>query len=374
MIAENTEPSWTESERWQVDSPLVHIGVVEGDPLYQLHRVIGAVRLTDGRIVVANGGTNELRFYDHMGRYLSTAGRTGEGPGEFRQLARLDAMRGDTLVVFDGALRRISLFDAAGTFVRTFGLPAIDERTYPRPRGGVFADGSVLAYTERSAGPGTVVREPGLFYRIGAGDTVPRIIGEFPIRGFFVDSLAGSMVLPFEPHSWPVAAGEVFYVGHGGGFDIGVYSRDGVLVRQIRWLRTPEQVTADDVTRFMDGQLARIEDVDLRERLRPRYEEVYSRLETPLSKPAFSDIRIDRESNIWAAEYRSPGGSLDAWFVFNPEGRLLGRVDFPEGVIVYHIGTDAVVARSTHDLGVEHIIMYRLRKPGSSDDTRNTRP
>lgn len=44
-----------------------------------LHRVAGGFRFADGHIVVANGGTQEVRVYDARGRFLLSGGRRGEG-------------------------------------------------------------------------------------------------------------------------------------------------------------------------------------------------------------------------------------------------------------------------------------------------------
>lgn len=79
-IVESAAPRWREGEGWRVvPEPAVEIGAVEGEEAYQLHRVAGALRLGDGRIVVANGGTSELRYYGPDGRHRHTAGGEGEG-------------------------------------------------------------------------------------------------------------------------------------------------------------------------------------------------------------------------------------------------------------------------------------------------------
>ena len=62
-IVENADPVWDERRAWRLSSsPIVTIGVVEGDAAYELFRTVGAVRLSDGRIVLASSGTHELRF------------------------------------------------------------------------------------------------------------------------------------------------------------------------------------------------------------------------------------------------------------------------------------------------------------------------
>jgi hypothetical protein len=96
----------------------VVIGLEEGDPAYLLDRVSGAVRLSDGRIVISNSGSVELRVYDAEGRYLQAIGRQGGGPGEFRRPDHIRRGAGETIEVWDAMLRPISVFDSQGRYVR----------------------------------------------------------------------------------------------------------------------------------------------------------------------------------------------------------------------------------------------------------------
>jgi hypothetical protein len=65
------------------DRPEITIGAADAGPDYELYRVFGASRLSDGRIVLVNQGSQQLRFYDAAGRFLDAVGRAGRGPGEF---------------------------------------------------------------------------------------------------------------------------------------------------------------------------------------------------------------------------------------------------------------------------------------------------
>lgn len=64
-----------------------------------LHRVVGTTRLADGRIVVANAGTGELRAFGPAGEFVDLDGRTigkaGSWPGtkSVMRVARGDAGR-----------------------------------------------------------------------------------------------------------------------------------------------------------------------------------------------------------------------------------------------------------------------------------------
>lgn len=121
-IVESTAPIWAGGTPWSVGAePEVSIGVVDGPAEYQLSAVSSAVRLPDGRILVAEGGSGELRYYGADGEHLRSVGREGEGPGEFSSVAGL-ALVGDIFFVYDRDLARFSLLDLDVERVRIYGL------------------------------------------------------------------------------------------------------------------------------------------------------------------------------------------------------------------------------------------------------------
>ncbi|HEX6042257.1 MAG TPA: hypothetical protein VFZ20_29745, partial [Longimicrobium sp.] len=154
QIVENRDGRWREGEAWRLsDEPVLRIGVTEGDPAYQMDGVRAALRLGDGRIVVANAGSKEIRFYDARGTHLLSSGRQGGGPGEFQSLWEMRRLPGDSLLVYDLMGFRLSWIDPAGRFVRS---------TQLAPVGGVpprfadrLADGSLLlsSSARQSSGP-----------------------------------------------------------------------------------------------------------------------------------------------------------------------------------------------------------------------------
>ena len=83
---------------WRIGpEPTLSIGEVDGEDPYLLYLARDATRLNDGRIVVANRGTQELRVFDARGTCLETLGGEGEGPGEFTQLWSVERWPGDAI-------------------------------------------------------------------------------------------------------------------------------------------------------------------------------------------------------------------------------------------------------------------------------------
>ncbi len=106
-------------------APSLNIGVVEGDPHYELASAISAVRFADGRIAVANAGSDQILLYDSAGRYIRAVGHRGGGPGEFNALGPIYRLAGDSLAGLDGGADRLNLYTPQGEFVRTVPFTAV---------------------------------------------------------------------------------------------------------------------------------------------------------------------------------------------------------------------------------------------------------
>ncbi|HEX2168146.1 MAG TPA: hypothetical protein VHG09_13010, partial [Longimicrobiales bacterium] len=130
---------------WSVDStPALDLGGLGGSEEVVLFRVTGAYRLSDGRVVVADGGSSELKVFDDEGALTGTIGGPGEGPGEFRRLSYVGLLPGDSVVVWDMGQARLTVFGPDGVRARDFHIGATPES--PRSSvSGVFADGSMLS-------------------------------------------------------------------------------------------------------------------------------------------------------------------------------------------------------------------------------------
>ena len=88
-------------QRWSLsDTPAVVIGGADERPGHVLHRVLGAARLGDGRIVVADQGSRELKYYDSEGKHLFDAAGRGNGPGEVRTMDAFSRLRGDSILLW----------------------------------------------------------------------------------------------------------------------------------------------------------------------------------------------------------------------------------------------------------------------------------
>lgn len=70
--------------------------------------------------------SRRLRTFDPTGAHRWTAEGERDGPGEFRYATMVRELRGDSLVVWDVAMNRLTLFSPDGGFARTATVPDLD--------------------------------------------------------------------------------------------------------------------------------------------------------------------------------------------------------------------------------------------------------
>ena len=365
-IIENTAPRWAEGEGWRVAAePLLDIGVVEGDSMYQLHDVAGVLELDDGRFVVANSGTSQLRFYDAGGRFLSASGRKGGGPGEFEGLIWVKQGIADSLLAYDWRYRRVSVFDHQGNFARSFGLRVLDQRGGFPIYAGVFPDGTLLLATDMAFAGQQMTegarRDSAMYYRCDTEgaviDTIGALAGGESYSKMEGDTWMGGGLV-FCKFGQAVVFADGFYYRSADRYEIRHYNLSGHLLRIIRMDQPNLEVTQTDIDTYVTDRIENARD-DSRRQL---YEKMFEDMPFPDDMPAYGQFLADSEGNLWIGETRRPGDDQPRWKVFDPQGALLGTVETPPRFNIYQIGADFMLGRWRDDLDVEHVRLYELHK------------
>lgn len=361
-IAVSSGPEWRESAGWTIDAkPALEIGVEEGEEPYMLSRVFDALRLPDGRILVGNSSTSEIRVFDSQGKFLRSVGRKGNGPGEFGELTsvRFWRLRDGSFLGYDGGNLRVHLFDSTLAYQRTVRIESTRDglRAFLQ---GVFADGSwqMLALVpELKNEPGTYLRSAQQFVRFNPDGTPDSTLRRVEGRTRFVHQFGSITHFPFVPFTAEplAAAGEHLWVVNGGGTDLEQRNLRGDLLRVVRLGRDVPRA-ADVYARYVESSLATMDTTR-----RAQYEHFYG-LNHPLPEhiPAYQAMLVDATSYVWLERFRLPGDTLPSWDVISPNGRWLGAVSVPPRLRVMQVGADFVLGRHLDSLGVERIRVHPL--------------
>ncbi|MYG80805.1 MAG: hypothetical protein F4187_03075 [Gemmatimonadetes bacterium] len=350
-IVENASPPEGSRLGWRIGpEPTVTIGGLEGEGPYMLYRAYGASKLPDGRIVVADNDSGELRAFDAQGNHLATWAGKGEGPGEvvprYGHLATAEPWQGDSIMAwYTGQGGVVSIYDAEGNFGRSlrFGGPPPDIRWPEAPR----TDGTILVTTNSDS------------VEIWNGDKTLSVSLGYHLYG---ERYEVPVQHERERSTYPVVFrqnrevglwGDLFYIGSIHGYEIKAYRADGTLARIVRRGHVPRAPTQADydyyVSQLPVTGLAHHESAQIAE-----------------SFPAFSEFMGDGAGYLWVREYDFPLEERPAplWTVFDAQGRALGFMETPPGLDVLEIGEDYILGRVVAERGVESIQLWPLERVG----------
>jgi hypothetical protein len=349
---------------WHLAAPSVEIGTVDGgDPAYALDRVRMANRLPDGRIVILNGGSSELLFYDSTGLHLRTVGGAGLGPGEYRILVSV-AVIDDSLWVFDGGLGRVSVLELHGNYVRSFRLDPTADPTRPlrlyRLAGALTDSSFVLlpwlfpAHTRPQSLVFWDEVENLLYSRNGR---LLRTIA--PASGMEIQARArpqSTTLRQFGRQSATAVSDSLLYYSAAERFEIRAYDGNGRLRRIIRFDHEPVQVTGERWRQLWRRAVA-TQDDDIGE---PHSQ--WEAVDLPDREPAHgSRMVVSDGGDLWIEEYAHPWEDvIPGWHVFAPTGQWLGVVRAAARLEIHQVGTWGVLASRRDRLGVERVGIWPL--------------
>jgi len=363
-IVENQAPAQPNAP-WTLDTVAgVDLGSQSADPNHEFSGYVVPFRLADGRLVVANGGSNELRFFGPDGVWQKSVGRRGSGPGEFEQLGWLDVGLGDTLRTYDWSLRRLSVFSADGAFLRLASLRPTADLSSPRPIG-MMRDGRLIVQGQNVVTPDSkpgVTRDLVPLHAYDAAGEPGDSLGRFPGDEHIIKTGKGSVSvsgLPFGKELSVAVDGSRLYIGTSDGPEILVLGSNGVLERVVRWKAAPVPVTPADIEAYIaafgegwrPGQ----------EEMRDRFLLMLKQAPFPKWKPSYAGILIGPEGSIWIRRYTEPDRSAPTTFeVLDSTGMWLGGVQMPVGYNPTQILPAFVVGTWKDDNDVQHVRVYRL--------------
>jgi hypothetical protein len=360
-IVESAAPAWDSTEGLHLASePDLTIGVAEGDDAYLFFQIAGALRLPDGRVVVADGGTKEIRFYDSQGMHLSSVGGRGGGPGEFQDIGLLAQYRGDSLFVYDRSQQRATVLDKEGRLGRVSRLAGNEGGAFPSPRA-ALDDGRIIARSTElltTAEPWRLWRDTIRVTLYRSDGSEPEALMRLPgMDRYTVESNGGLSINNHPLGRFPELAsdGRLIYFLDGGELGVDVYSVDAALIRRIRGAYDPKPVTDSLIGAMKTEWMGDDPTPDERSSV----ERIWSRMELPEALPAAFGLLIDPSGRVWLGEYARQAQS---WQVFDADGRWLGAVQIPRGVRIVQVGGDFVLGVSLDEFGVERVLLFSLLK------------
>jgi hypothetical protein len=343
------------------------IGVVEGNEAYMFASVEAMAVGPRDTIYVIDAGPKQVKVYDAAGRHVRTFGREGEGPGEFRDPGPATFF-GDTLVVFDWRLKRLTYFRNDGTVLATartelpttfaHGFGRLDDTSLvveavegysPPPQPDKEGKSWLLRLAFDGRVLDTLLVTTGVDQVVYRSETVPLMVRVAPF--------------PRGPR-WAVAPNGHIAYGRGERYQIGIYDLQGGetdsigrLATLIRHDEAPRPVTDADIEAYRNRWLG---EENLTPSTRRLYEDVLATVTYPATWPAFNALRSDEAGRLWARRPPRDADTLVSWDVFDGDGRLVRPVAVPKALDVHAITADAFYGVMRDELDVQYVKRFVL--------------
>lgn len=355
--------SWMPEQVWQIGTPTVRIGSLDGSEEFAFGRISDVAVAVDGRVYVLDFQARTVRVFSADGAFLFRIGRAGEGPGEFSWPDALAFTPDGSLAVRDVRLFRITLFSADGAYLRDFRI----QRPYPQMAGGenfwILEDGTFM---DRLSVTLAVASTDSLALTRYASDGAPedtllvaetRSVIATVLRG---DGAAiGGVPIPFSPRPvLAVAPDGRIARGFGREYRIEVLDRSGRVARIVTRsvdrvaVTAPERDSVLGAMRLLAAELATGGTLE--------------KFELPTTKPPITHIFADASGHWWVGAQRVPPRfeppmpHPDSFDVFDTEGRFLGSV--ATSFRILEIGENYVAGVEDDSLGVSRVVVAPLTK------------
>lgn len=324
---------------------------------------VRAIAIGNGdALYVYDGSSQEIRMFDSTGRFLRTIGRTGSGPGEYRDVTALAIHANGDLLVRDPVLQHIHRYSPTGTPVTSWRLPS-----------GLY-DANSLTTDAVGVVYATILTGPIL-------PNVPWPMGtvRFDSSGKLRDTVPAprwAAILsdpgPYAPEGlWAWSSTGDHVAAFGGKYAVELRHPDGTVTRIERSGVVPVPVPEAERQELRALLAARQREPDEAGGATPP--------DIPREKPLLRAIATGVDGRIWvrpSAASRDSGEPIDtllpparrprrwtedvAWEAFERDGRYLGRITLPPRAELHVMRGDQVwgVIRDHDD--VPSLVRWRI--------------
>ncbi|HUE76662.1 MAG TPA: 6-bladed beta-propeller [Longimicrobiales bacterium] len=362
---------WGTGEGWTVEEE-VRIGTAAGEPEYQFGLIVGIDVGEDGRIYVMDQQASEVRIFDADGRFVSSIGKPGAGPGELGPAAGpVFVGPGDTISVPDASQQRLTRFTSEGEPAGSYSLPmtgGIPVKWMETPDGELVQQAMIMAM------PGQENVEPRnlLLHRAPNGQILDTL-KVMPASQTMDFSGGQPRMTIFAPEPmWAIRPDGTLLFGNNAEYRIEVLGLDGEVRRIIRKEQVRRPISDGDQEEFRRV----IEAAWERAGMPPQALEMMSQaLHFAPHYPAFANFVGGPGATTWVQGVQSPesvqeaGGTFDIqdiggpdWEVFDAEGRLLGVVRMPDRFMPLLFEGDHVYGVLRDDLDIQYAARMRLNR------------
>lgn len=307
---------------------------------------------SDGHMVVADMEANHIKVLASDGTLIDTLGGSGEGPGQFQRLGRLQVACGDSLFAYDSQQTRLTVYGPDSPY-RLSRTVAISRETARIGRLHVLNEALVGVEFNVIRQPEEGVQHPDPMHW--------RLLSETGTPG---DTLFRTRAKPYAIHkmnrglsleSVPFARQTHIAVGS----DARVYTGwpDSLQIRAVAPTGRSETVvsipTASPPVQPADRDSA-LHDMgtELRNMIEPAI---------PDTKPAFTDLIVADDGRLWVQRPAQKTQSETVpWWILDPDRKTIHQARLPRDVELDVVRDGRAYGTTTTDAGAPALVRYHI--------------
>ena len=325
--------------RIHVDAmPAVELGRAVGSAEVFGH-VAAATRVGQYIVVLDDrpGALLFFRFDGHLARRIQTTDQPQ--PGQFKQMTWMGRCAPDALFVLDASMKRITVLDTAGAYVRMFRPPAFAAR-WSCAEDGRMATLLLPGASTQRAGGRVQTEAPILLLNASGGETgVSRDIsvGEGRFGGTVTTISMGKHAL---------------YVGRGDSAYVDVYDGNA---------RPASAIRTGDLRRILMSK-AEFEKIVRRQLGQTWPDSILKKVlatARPKFHPLYRDVKVAPDGTVWLTISAASDDST-VFRALSAKGSVLGDVRMPHVAQILEAGNDYLLTEYRSGDRAEHVALFRV--------------
>jgi hypothetical protein len=361
---------WEEGEGWSFEE-VYRAGGMDVEVEGQLGLVFGVDVDALGRVYVADQQAREIVVFDADGAPLRRMGGPGNGPGEFGMQLGGVFVDGDQVVVPDIMQARVSAFDTAGAFVRSYPLAMTDgiPILWDRDDAGRIAVQrrafNMEGGTPEIGGSGDQIE----VFSLAEGEGETEVLGVLSVgESFSIEGGTPRVVVMAPEPLWDLEGDGRLAQAMNNEFRVEI-REGGDLARVITLPREPVEVTETEANRIRGAMREFMVQMGTPpEAVQP----VLQGMEFHESYPLMAQLKLLDDGSllvqriVTAREAGEDSGwsiqdlGSDTWDVFDPEGRYMGPLQFPGGFVPVRAVDGILWGVQADELDVQSIVGLRI--------------
>jgi hypothetical protein len=324
---------------------------------------VGATRLQNGFLLIADKGPSSVRLIDSKGKLVKTISRKGPGPGEFRSMLAAVGCGRDSLLVWDYSARLATIVTASGV-ARRFSIPSVAGPRPPLLDIACTTDGRIGYVSEptgrvQSALPGVFGTTASVVITARDGKVITQF-DELP-GSQFVSTVSprggqGAFPRPLSASTLLTGMGDRLLFGSSDSSQVTVLAPDG----SRSYIAIPTAARRAPTDAEFEAAAAAIAALAPKAMVQSAQDQL-TKSPRPERLPAYTALHGTNDGRLWVQTSPQGATSLDL-LACDMEGHVVGKLHIPLALTIYEIAGGHIVGAYSDASDEVHVVDLKISR------------